>query len=367
MEVGHNIVVGTTAAAIQLRGVPTSYDPDTNTGGMYVHDNVFGGCKNCALTQTREGLVEGPGNVFDQASVLQQLFTYSSLPGPTCDFDGDGSGDQFRNVAGDFYYHSSELGRWVYMTTLNATGSLSLGDVNSDGRCDVYNAQGTTYLMPPAFETFSLPATVPNLYGMTEGAAVDAVAASGLALDTVAHVASLDPAGTVIGQSRTPGSTPQAGSLVALTVSVGGVALPNVVGMSEWVARNAITWAGLPVGSVSYNMYPAPVGSVYAQSPATSGSGTTIVAPGTTVSFSVSLGQTTVPNIMSWDTASADRAITGAGLVVGRPSTVNNCIAPGTVQVQNPYGGVQVTPGTTVSYTVSTCTGGGGGGNPREP
>src|SRR5262249_17756615 len=43
IEVENNIVVGNDAAAVHLRGTPTSYNAATNTGGMYVHDNAING------------------------------------------------------------------------------------------------------------------------------------------------------------------------------------------------------------------------------------------------------------------------------------------------------------------------------------
>jgi hypothetical protein len=371
MEVENNTVVGFTAAAIQLRGRPTNVDTYTpgvpNHYGMYVHDNTFNQCESCALTQTFDsnGLFNGPGNTFVDPNTqlaFASSFSDPSSAGPFCDFDGDGTQDAFRGPSGTFWYHSSRFGRWVYMTTNNVSGSLSFGDVNGDGLCDVSNAQGVVYLMPPLFESFPLNAPVPNLSGMTQAAAVDAIAAAGLQLDTVHTVVSLNPAGTVTDQSLAAGTNAQAGSLVLLTVSAGGVVLPNLTGMSEATARTTLANAGLVAGTVTHDLTNATPGTVYTQNPAAGTSGTfVIVAPGSTVGFGVSLGQAFVPYILGDTDADARQAIASAGLSVGSVSSTNNCIDPFTVQTQHPGSGARVAPGSTVNYTVSTCSGGGGG------
>ena len=68
-----------------------------------------------------------------------------------------------------------------------------------------------------------------------------------------------------------------------------------------------------------------------------------------------------VPNLRLLDRASAISEITGAGLVVGTITEVNNCVDPGTVQSQNPKAGRVVVFGSAVSFKLSTCT----GGNPQ--
>ena len=69
-----------------------------------------------------------------------------------------------------------------------------------------------------------------------------------------------------------------------------------------------------------------------------------------------------MPNVLSYDQASAEQAIENAGLTVDTPGQVNNCIDPGTVQTQHPSAGNQVPLGSTMHIDVSTCTSGGGGG-----
>ena len=257
-EVENNTVVGnmisavsgfSDAAAIQLRGQPSNVlagtgwplTLPTNPGlvpgfGMYVHDNTFNGSEAGNLTTAATdptdtfGLIHGPGNAFVPPGGMVSFanaFYNPSSQGPTCDFDGDGTADAFRDSAGTFWYYSSRLGRWTYLTTNNVPNTgLTFSDVNGDGLCDVSNASGTVYLSSPAlFGSFPLSATVPPLAGDTQAAAEDAIAAAGLKLDAVNKVVSGSPTGTVIGQSLAANSTAKAGSLIALTVSIGGVAV----------------------------------------------------------------------------------------------------------------------------------------------
>jgi hypothetical protein len=73
----------------------------------------------------------------------------------------------------------------------------------------------------------------------------------------------------------------------------------------------------------------------------------------------VSTTYRTVPNVLNISVSSAKTALTAAGLTLGRQSTVQNCVDPGTIQIQSPAPGTLVDAGTPVSVTVSTCTGGG--------
>lgn len=287
-EVENNTVVGNTisavegfsdAAAIQLRGRPSNVDATSSNPvsglipgfGMYVHDNTFNGSEvnNLTTADTKPadffGLIHGAGNVFVPSTGMVSFANGFYRPysqGPTCDFDGDGSTDPFRDSAGTFWYYSSRLGRWTYLATDNvANDGLTFGDLNGDGLCDVSNASGAVYLSSPLqFGSFPLNATVPNLSGQTQDAATDAIAAAGLTLDTVTKIASLSPAGTVIGQSLAADTSAQAGSLITLTVSAGGTAqapMPGnstaVINIPAWAGGGALAFAVDSSGRLNYN------------------------------------------------------------------------------------------------------------------
>jgi hypothetical protein len=139
--------------------------------------------------------------------------------------------------------------------------------------------------------------------------------------------------------------------------------VPNVVGISEAQAGTAIRASALKPVTLRPVMNPAPVGTVFAQN----SPGGTVEPTGSEVDLTVSLGQTTVPTMLGWDESSAIHAITAAHLAVGQISSINNCVDPGLVQLQNPRGGSLVTPGTSVSITISTCSSGDGDGPPIHP
>lgn len=139
-------------------------------------------------------------------------------------------------------------------------------------------------------------------------------------------------------------------------------AVPPVVGMTEAQAVSALKAHTFTPVVADRVMNAAPVGTVFAQnSPAG-----TIEPTGSAVDLRVSLGQSTVPNVVGFDEASAIRMINAAGLAIGQISSISSCLDPGLVQVQNPHGSSFVLPGSSVSITLATCPQG-GGGNPPQP
>lgn len=103
-------------------------------------------------------------------------------------------------------------------------------------------------------------------------------------------------------------------------------------------------------------MNPTPVGTIFSQN---SPDGT-VEPVGSEVDLAVSLGQITVPTVVGSNESSATRAITAAGLTVGKISLLKNCIDPGLVQLQDPRADTQDIPGTALSITMATCNSGGG-------
>jgi len=106
----------------------------------------------------------------------------------------------------------------------------------------------------------------------------------------------------------------------------------------------------------TYVMSTAAAGTVLSQN----SPGGTVEPTGSPVQITVSLGQVGVPYVIGWDQYSAEQAIQNAGLNF-TVSYNSGCTDPGNVITQNPSGGVQVTPGSSVHITVSTCPSGGGG------
>lgn len=118
---------------------------------------------------------------------------------------------------------------------------------------------------------------VPNLIGLSQSDALDALATAGLIGGAVTNLNSNTvPVGFVMLQGTAAGAMVPVGSAVDYTVSLGAAVyvVPNVVGLSDADARTAITNAGLAVGAVTavYNRL-VPIGVVLTQSPA---AGTTV-------------------------------------------------------------------------------------------
>ena len=96
--------------------------------------------------------------------------------------------------------------------------------------------------------------TVPNVVGMTQGAAQTAITGARLTVGAVTTANSATVAsGLVINQSPTAGSSAAVNSAVGFVVSLGPalVTVPTVTGLSQAAAQSAITGATLTVGAVS--------------------------------------------------------------------------------------------------------------------
>lgn len=126
--------------------------------------------------------------------------------------------------------------------------------------------------------------------------------------------------------------------------------VPNLLPLNASAASAALSAAGLVPHPTSF-MNPAPAGTILGQN----SPGGISEPVGSTVNYSVSLGQSIIPALSRASQDAANTAIINAGLVVGTVSQSDDCLAPGTVENQNPAPGGFVVPGTAVNYTVSTC------------
>ncbi len=221
-----------------------------------------------------------------------------------------------------------------------ATACASLGD-----------AVNITLAVRPAV-------TVPNVVGLTQSAAITAIQGVGLTVTVTTEASFTVPAGIVISQDPVGGVNVAIGSAVAIVVSSGSgltATVPNVVGQTQSAAVAAIQAANLTVTVTFETSTTIPAGTVISQDPV----GGIIVAPGSEVAIVVSSGFTavTVPNVVGQTLAAARTSITGAGLTVGTVTLASSATIPaGSVISQNPAGGAQVAPGTTVNLVVSSGT-----------
>ena len=199
--------------------------------------------------------------------------------------------------------------------------------------------------------------TVPSVVGSSQAAAEATITASALSVGTITTAnSSTVAAGNVINQTPAAGANVSEGTAVDLLVSTGPVivTVPSVEGSSQATAESAITAAGLSVGNVTTTSSDTvAAGNVISQTPA----GGSNAEEGTSVDLVVSTGPAliAVPSVTGVSQATAEAAITSAGLTVGNITTASSTsVAAGNVISQTPTGGSSVTAGTSVDLVIST-------------
>ncbi len=131
------------------------------------------------------------------------------------------------------------------------------------------------------------------------------------------------------------------------------VAVPDITGMTQANAVAALRAAGLAEGVITQSASATvPLGQVISQNP-TAG---TDVAPGTAVSFVVSLGlvQVAVPNLVGLTEAEAYAALEDVGLALGAIVEQADAVVPaGQVIAQGVTAGTMLITGSAVGFVVS--------------
>jgi serine/threonine-protein kinase len=211
--------------------------------------------------------------------------------------------------------------------------------LNKGNEVTIYVSQG-----PPQV-------TVPDVTGDSLEVAVQKLTDAKLKYRVV-HVESNDEAGTVVSQVPTDGARVDEGTTVKINVSKGPkpVAVPNVVGHSFATANSELQAAGFAVARHNVDSS-SPKDVVVGMSP---GPGT-FQPPGTTITLDVSKGPKTsaVPDVTSQDQASAQSQLKASGFRVHIVNqAVNDPSQDGIVLSQDPAGGTQAPPGTTVTIVV---------------
>ena len=198
--------------------------------------------------------------------------------------------------------------------------------------------------------------TVPNVEGLTQGAATTTITEAKLTVGTVTQQSSNTVAtGNIISQDPTSGSSVAQGSPVNLVISSGPqmVNVPNVEGLTD-AATTAIAGAKLTVGTVTQqSSNTVAAGNVISQDPASGSS----VAPGSPVNLVISSGPqlVTVPNVEGLTQAAATTAIAGAKLTVGTlTQQTSNTVATGNAISQEPASGSSVAQGSPVNLVISS-------------
>ena len=201
--------------------------------------------------------------------------------------------------------------------------------------------------------------TVPDVSNMSESEAQKALEDAGFEKITSDFAYSDSVAeGDVIGTTPAANAKATKDTEIVMKVSKGSEkkTVPNVVGQQDGDAQNAITGAGLTVGTVTYDYYDdVPKGQVVSQTVA----GGKKVAAGTSVGLTISNGpkppeKISVPPVTNTTLDNARQLLSSAGLKTGSITYQHSdTVASGNVISCNPGVGSSVDEGTSVSLVVS--------------
>ncbi|MEM1081939.1 MAG: FG-GAP-like repeat-containing protein, partial [Pseudomonadota bacterium] len=178
--------------------------------------------------------------------------------------------------------------------TVDAQGTVGWTPTASDLGPNPVVLQVTDTVGTDGFQNYIIdvqdPVVVPNLAGLTEAQAVDAVDGAGLVVDPLRPVFSDTVAtGQVVSQAPSPDSLVAAGDGVLVEVSLGPVPLsvPDLIALTFDDATAEILSEGFALGTVSFiNDELQPVNTVLIQDPAPRAR----VAPGSAIDITVSGG-----------------------------------------------------------------------------
>ena len=193
--------------------------------------------------------------------------------------------------------------------------------------------------------------SVPDVTGKPLDQAIKILKKQGLFANTSFEHSSDVSRGLVISTTPVALSQVPVGSRVQVVVSSGPelVAVPDVVGKQESVARSTLEDAGFKVSSVKQDST-QPKGQVISESP----SAGVKVAKGTRVTINVSRGtpQVSVPDVTGKSTADATNALKAAGFSVTVTEISGNASEAGKVIRQSPSGGSKENKGSNVTIFV---------------
>lgn len=210
--------------------------------------------------------------------------------------------------------------------------------------------------------------TVPDVSNMSESEAQKALEDAGFEKITSDFAYSDSVAeGDVIGTTPAANAKATKDTEIVMKVSKGSEkkTVPNVVGQQDGDAQNAITAAGLTVGTVTYEYYDdVPKGQVVSQTVA----GGKKVAPGTSVGLTISSGpkppeKISVPPVTNTTLDNARQLLSSAGLKAGNITYQHSdTVESGNVISCTPGVGSSVDEGSSVSLVVSQGPEQSGGG-----
>jgi beta-lactam-binding protein with PASTA domain len=198
--------------------------------------------------------------------------------------------------------------------------------------------------------------TVPSVVGLQLDAALGELQDAKLK-GRSRQVDSDKPEGQVVSQSPTAGASVEEGSRVVVNVSKGPqpVLVPNVIGSNFDTANSTLQAKGFSVSRTDVDSNEAK-GIVVGMNPGPS----TLQPPGTRIELRVSKGPTTstVPDVTTISQGDAIAQLRESGFRVRVvPQPVTDPSQEGIVQTQDPAGGTQSAPGSTVTIAVGRFQG----------
>lgn len=195
--------------------------------------------------------------------------------------------------------------------------------------------------------------TVPELVGMPYEQAVQSLRKLGLyALKKEEVYVKNKPKGIVMIQSVKVGETVKSGSSILLSVSKGEekIRVPDVQYKNENEAVSLLEQNGLRAKLSYKNDKTVAKGVVISQGVAAN----TEVQPGSVVELVVSLGDDVeVPSTIGQNKASAESAVSAAGLQIYVVEQFSEEVGKGAVISQTPQGGAKTARGSTITITIS--------------
>lgn len=202
----------------------------------------------------------------------------------------------------------------------------------------------------PAPEPTSTTVTVPSVIGFSITEATAKLESAGLVLGDITEAPSEQPNGQVLEQTPLNGEVVAQGARVNLVVA-GSPApvIPDVVGLSQTDATNALLNAGFRVGAIDSTDSDQPAGTVVSQSPA---AGTTSPRD-TEIALTISNGTVTVPPVVGYSQAEAEQLLRNAGFEVSSQTRESSQV--GIVLEQSPAAGSKLEIGKTIVITVGAA------------
>ncbi len=199
---------------------------------------------------------------------------------------------------------------------------------------------------------------VPTLVGKTLEEAKKAAKLRAYTTEVVTTIASSEyPSGVVTEQKPAAGSPLKAGGVISITVSAGAETprVPDLIGMTLDDAENALTDAGLSIGSVEYRVSDKPLGTVFQQDPAPE----TSLLPGDDVNVFISGEASKNIEMMDVTKMTLDKALPLLRergffkFLVRVNNPADETEAGQAITLQNPADGESVPNTSTVELTVS--------------